>query len=373
MNLTTEQAAAAELITEWIASDRQEFTLAGLAGTGKTTMISLMISEGKISPAMTLTPTGKAAQVLREKGVNAETIHSAIKLFIEEKWNVGRQKVEPKFEDAVKATVGAGDLVIVDEASMVDKKLADDLRATGVRIIWVGDHGQLEPVGEDPGLMENADVKLEQIMRQASGSPILRLALKARTGATLRSLRTEAYKGQVEFYGRQQAEGIAQVCDDRGFDQIIAWTNKERRAINAAVREQRGNGGDIPEPGERIVILKNDKSLGLYNGQHWEMVEVSDHAGGTFFGSIECCSTGRVIEDLVFWDKTFGRELSREDLDNRPRRVVEADFAYCITAHKAQGSEWPAVLVVDPWKSQGMERWRYTSVTRASTMLGVIG
>lgn len=371
ITLTEEQANAAALLSEWIASDRQEFVLAGLAGTGKSTTLGHLISTGELRPAITLTPTGKAADVLRGKGVRAETIHSAIKLFRAERWNKEKNKLEPVFEDG-DAEFGPGDVVIVDEASMVNTELAEDLRATGARIVWVGDHGQLEPVGGDPKLMQNADVMLEKVMRQAETSPILRLAHGVRGGKTLAQMRTDAYRGEVNFYGRARPADVARIADEGGYDQIICWTNKERRMINSATRSLREHVSDVPEVGERIIMTKNDRTLGVYNGQQYYVKEVGEHFGDHVTLEVESVDTGRTIR-AMFWSVLFDREPTLEDVQARPRRVLEADFAYAITAHKAQGSEWPAVLVSDAWKRQGMERWRYTAATRAAELLGVVG
>lgn len=67
-------------------------------------------------------------------------------------------------------------IIIVDEASMLDHLTNIDLRRYKVPILYVGDHGQLQPIGTDPGLMANPNFRLEQIHRQAWGNPIIRLA-----------------------------------------------------------------------------------------------------------------------------------------------------------------------------------------------------
>lgn len=370
ITLTAEQSAAAALLAEWVESDRSEFVLAGLAGTGKSTTLGSLITAGKLNPVATLTPTGKAADVLRRKGVNAETIHSAIKRFRAERWNEERKQVEPVFEDG-DAEFGEGDVVIVDEASMVDLHLAEDLRATGARIVWVGDHGQLEPVGPDPRIMAEADVMLEAVMRQAAESPILRLAHKVREGASFKEMTTDRYRGDVNFYRGGRAARIAEIADRDGYDQIICWTNKQRRSINAATRDRRGHVGETPCVGERIIMTKNDRTLGVFNGQQYYVVAAGEPIDGRVEMTVESCDTGRTLT-ADFWTVPFDRQPEREDVDNRPKRVLEADFAYCITAHKSQGSEWPAVLVCDPWKREEMERWRYTAATRAAERLGVI-
>jgi exodeoxyribonuclease-5 len=149
--LSQDQANALRRIGAWYRSKSSPFlTLGGYAGTGKTTLIAylrraLTDYDADVSVAF-CAYTGKATRVLQEKlreqkvmrrGDSVSTIHSLIYTTEDApggvpKW-IRREKVER-------------DLIIVDEASMVDKAIWDDLLSFGVPILAVGDHGQLPPV-----------------------------------------------------------------------------------------------------------------------------------------------------------------------------------------------------------------------------------
>ena len=141
-------------------------------------------------------------------------------------------------------------------------------------------------------------------------------------------------------------------------DQILCGTNKTRHAINAAVRRERGLGDWLPAAGERLVCLQNRHGLGLLNGTIWIVLQAV---------------TGRGRET--------GREMVKLDLASEEgfvefglpvdRFFEYFDFGYALIVHKAQGSEWDSVMLVDESRVFGNEadRWRYTGITRASRRL----
>src|SRR5438045_2820909 len=140
MDLSADQQEAFEDISRFIEAshvDRRFFTLHGLAGVGKTTLMAKVIEE---YPGLTLTAfTGKAASVLRARvGVSVTTLHSAIYDFrgmAEDEFEAGKKNpiFTPKGEPL------PGRVVLVDEASMIGGKVANDLLDTGARIIAAGD------------------------------------------------------------------------------------------------------------------------------------------------------------------------------------------------------------------------------------------
>ena len=108
------------------------------------------------------------SQVLRQKGVeHAQTIHSLI--YVPEEVPVPERKTRPdgsvfdatttKLVFTLRDQIDC-EGVLIDEASMVSSELYDDLRTYCVPLVFVGDHGQLEPVGDDPGLMREPDYRL---------------------------------------------------------------------------------------------------------------------------------------------------------------------------------------------------------------------
>jgi exodeoxyribonuclease-5 len=176
-------------------------------------------------------------------------------------------------------------------------------------------------------------------------------------------------------------------------DQVICGFNDNRRKINIELLRRGGFEGTYPTRGsEKLVCLKNDKQRGLFNGMPVALAEVHDEGHEKYFRAkvLVADESGRFTEERgeakiykgYFESAVDGNEQRIEaDRDFRAReRLVELDWGYCITAHKAQGSEWNKVLVVnDGWglgRKGGEDlhrRWLYTAVTRASKRVAVVG
>ena len=153
-----------------------------------------------------------------------------------------------------------------------------------------------------------------------------------------------------------------------GVDQILCGTNVTRRRINEAVRARDGRTTWYPEPGERLVCLVNQHQQGLLNGSVWI-------ARGTAFGRSRYSK-----EPLIRVD------VEPEDGGGLPQQIVVPiasfdkcfDYAYALTVHKAQGSQWDNVVLIDEsWVLERVcgiatVRWLYTGITRAAKQLTVI-
>lgn len=335
ITLTDEQANIAKELSK---TTKQVNTLGGLAGTGKSTIVSHLIKELKGYAACAF--TGRAAEVLRSKGIEASTIHSLI--------------YTPRTIDGDITFIKKPCLdccgVIVDEASMVGKTIYEDLLSFGVPIIFVGDHGQLEPVGEDVYLMANPDYKLETIHRNAGD--IALFAHHLRDGKP------------AETFHKSEMVNIINKADCKPHileaDQIICALNSTRVAINKFVRELKGIKTDEPLPGDRIISLRNSRKLGIYNGTQGEIQAIR----GTKL--VLSTSDNKVV--VPFCESTFNKE--RQDNFNYRSKVHPMDFAYAITAHKSQGGEWDTVMAVEQvcplWDHR---RWAYTVASRAKKKL----
>jgi exodeoxyribonuclease V len=146
---------------------RKEFTIFGLAGTGKTTVATHL--AGGMDNAFLCAFTNRAASILSAKaGVSACTLHSI--LYAEPTKTLDEDgRVQLHFDarnhrpDAL-----CGYVIFVDECSMLDVRLVQDLRRTGAKIVFLGDPGQLPPVGGDSAITR-ADFTLTEIHRQAAG------------------------------------------------------------------------------------------------------------------------------------------------------------------------------------------------------------
>ena len=275
VKLTHEQEEAVNGIVDRALSREPFSTLGGYAGTGKTTVIREIVEN--LPRYAVCAYTGKAASVLRSKGLNASTIHSLIynpyeypvmepdpdnpKKERHKKDSNGNLVYEVGFALKDKVDVPAHG-IIVDEASMVNDDLYKDLQKFNVPLIFVGDHGQLEPVGgNDVGLMKNPMFKLEEVHRNAG--EIAHFAEFLRNGGESSQWELEEHctGEQVDVF--RKSELTYRTFE---FDQLICAFNNTRVSRNRQAREMMGYNPDHPEIGDRVIILKNDREQCLYNG-----------------------------------------------------------------------------------------------------------
>lgn len=347
--LTSEQQEAVDAAVA--AIDRNElYKIGGYAGTGKT-HIAKYIAE-KIPGCLACAFTGKAAYRLSQKGLPASTIHQHIYEY-HEKAKAGLRFFK---KDDVE-----GDYFIIDEGSMIPRDIWTDLVSFKKPILLLGDPGQLEPIGADPRLMHKPDIVLEKIHRQAAESGILQFATDIRLGLWHKN--RDPYPDVEIHHGAH-----ATVKDLRWADIMICAFNRTRIRINATYRRLQGYE-DYVEEREKIIVLRNNHQFGVFNGQILTVVGLKGGDGDKKGIIRAICRTDddREIE-LPLWADQFGaapiKDWNRHD-------VVLADYGYCITCHKSQGSEWDKVVVIDEqcpdlWDAA---RWRYTAVTRASKEL----
>jgi len=375
MILSEDQSVALDKIMDWIGTDKQVLTLGGLAGTGKSTLVDT-IFRNTLTRISVCAYTGKAAHVLRTKGLKeAQTIHSLIYQPVDTCPKCGQQierdeealHVRPTCPRSacdfsvsettfVKVRSLRADLIIVDEASMVSQRLHDDLLSFDKQILYVGDHGQLEPIGNNPNLMRDPEIRLEKIHRQAEGSDILRFAHAVRNHEMPKSTGPNA----VVLEAHETPLDIA------NFDVVLCGLNTTRVDINSEIRKARGYTSDLPEPGERVVCLRNSKKHGIFNGMIAEIVRVRINRMSRPTIDI-LLDDGGTRCGLPFDPEQFGAEKIRE---NSSRNVELFDYGYCLTCHKSQGSEYDSVLVLE-WihRETSASRWRYTAATRAKKRL----
>lgn len=290
--------------------------------------------------------TGKAANVLRKKGMNeSSTIHSLI--------------YKPYFENGHVYFNLTDELpykgLVIDESSMVSEDIYKDLKKFRVPIIFVGDHGQLEPVGSKFNLMEKPDIRLEQIHRNAGD--IAKFAEHIRMGKTAQSYRST--EGKIEFKRRSSIECLMDV------DQVICAYNKTRVKTNANIRSELGYTG-VVNIGERVMCLRNNKRLGLFNGMQGTVTNLYEGKHRRQYMNFEF--DGIHFKDVWYDPKCFGKE--KADIDHTRDSPNPFDYAYCITAHKSQGDEWENVMVIEQkCKKWDHRRWAYTAASRAKNGL----
>lgn len=399
--LTEEQQRVYDVLIDWLKNGtdkKSHIVVGGYAGTGKTYLISQLKKNLNKKIAL-VSFTGKASSVLKQKifeaGINPAntyigTIHSLIykpitkysvelKMFVVVDW-------ELKYPEEIDY-----DLIIVDEASMVSRELWEDLRFYKIPIIAFGDHGQLPPVGSEFSLMKNPDLFLTEIHRQALESPILKLSKFVRiTGMIPNNVMFGPGVVKVSWNLGQTRELWESV--DFGLDTIVlCGFNKTRVALNNDIRKRRGFNKILPYPGEPIICLKNNRDIGIMNGEilnlMWLHPSDLSNSIGIYKSVLNNHTTTEPIECLLS-KKCFGKDLYDLTPDKQEAKIFRKvskdnecpilffDYGYVTSVHKSQGSEWDRVVLFEQrtkmWDDEYYKKWLYTAVTRAKNKLLII-
>jgi len=382
ITLTDEQQAAVDLVTARFKAQELMTRIGGYAGTGKTTLIQA-IRASLNEPLIVCAYTGKAASVLRSKGIDdACTIHSCIYKVAEVLVVdpvTGKKSYKTDWVRKSRDELTAKGFII-DEASMVGKELLDDLQAFGLPLIAVGDPGQLPPISRnDVNLMERPDFVLERIHRQAAESGIIRLATRIRT--------EPGYYRHIEALESEDVyiASKGQVRHDATADAFICGFNKTRVALNMGVR-QRAKRESMLEVGERIICLGNDRFFGLFNGLMGVVKEIHGFEPKDCYPRNGDKFQTTVYRAMVHWDgrdapnltplSTYAIAREKPEQDAIQAHYASAaviDYGYAITCHKSQGSQFDRVVVINESapKLWSQERWLYTAVTRAAKTLAL--
>lgn len=401
IELTKGQTQALEALRAFVAGPGGTFYLAGVAGSGKSTVLGEAVRIGVLPPHGTAwcAPSWKAAMVLRSKAGddvamrNATSFHSVVYsapttepqcencgVWKEDEYE-GCEAGAHKWVRALRFDVDSedsknmsGGILLVDEASMLTRKMLEDAQLRGwSHIVLIGDTYQLPPPTPPSPELRSAlagrapDVELTEVMRTALDSPILRLATDVRENGWVR------LPAGHPLLSRKGGKA----------DVIITGTHKTRVQMAQAVRRQMGLSAlALPRKGERLMVCANYRNLGIYNKTE-----------------ITCASDGESISKDVWkaqisFSADGGRTLREDEFPLHRNGLVdpnahkspewegsaEADrrlrvwLAYAITGHSSQGSEWQNVGIVNEagvFRDEA-SKWLYTVVTRARENLWVM-
>lgn len=396
---TPGQVEALNALNAWHRGHKQFFYLAGYAGTGKST---LMTSERVVDMlggnVVYAAPTHKAAEVLREKlrkkniVAQVDTLHRLVyrppveMLKCEDCPAQARPGHDlsggtddcrhpriahvPLFRDAKvykhSHPLHNAEYVVVDEVSMMRRDIMDELLALPVRVIGVGDPFQLPPVEGSAFISRYAaDAELNEVTRTALDDPILNLAMRIRTEELTDVPPEDPARTPI-------AELVVEHPDDIMF---ITGTNASRHFINVDQRRQRFGYGpsDLPRAGEPIVAKFNYPQYGVTNGAPIFTLEEDARPcrDDSRFILVKVNGARRLAWRMGFTEPdSIARWRGMKPKDRQ--EAMQLHFAYALTAHASQGSEWPIVVVTKPLRSGSpldQARWLYTAVTRAQKKL----
>ena len=376
----TQQAAVAAVAAHGVS------VLTGGPGTGKSRTVAAVVAmaAGQGLTVALAAPTGRAAKRLEElTGVPATTVHRLLGA------QGGARASDPAGGAGAPPPRGAAesawvftrneewpldaDLIVVDEASMLDAELAAALVEAcpdGARLLLVGDPAQLPSIGPGRVLADIIDsgavpvTELSRLYRQRDGGVIARLATAVR-GGTLppvdspdREVVVLAARSSADAAHRVMqliTDSIPRALGIPAADvQVITPVHKGPAgtiALNQALKERLNPGPGAHggfDPGDRVVSVANHADAGFSNGEVGTVVGRGEGGLQVAFPGAPVCVPDKFLSDL------------------RP--------GWAVTVHRAQGSEWPAVVAVFPAEAAGMlsRPLAYTALTRAQRHLSVV-
>ncbi len=419
-----QQDAALVAVARWLADPNspQVFRMFGFAGVGKT-KLARHFGQGVDGTVLYGAFTGKAAYVLRQMGCpDASTIHSMIynskELSREKLRDLERSLVElraelkdeiedapqleleggppqftaeeqvdnhprvldlvdkvkrerealsrPMFTLDTESVVKDAKLIIIDEVSMVDGQMGEDLESFGTKILVLGDPAQLPPVYGAGFFTEGIepDVMLTDIHRQAEGNPIIAMATRVRNQE---ALAVGSYGDSLVAERSSIDETHAQVTD-----QILVGRNKTRHASNRRMRALHGWTDTLPVAGDKLVCLRNNHDRGLLNGAIWFVDDVGMIEDERVFMTLHPEDDGTPLDVEAHTQYFLGQGEALPWWERK--NAEEFDYGYALTVHKAQGSQWDDVLLFDESHCFRADKWRwlYTGITRAAERVVVV-
>ena len=377
------------------ATESGVLIITGGPGTGKTTTINFILKffEEAGEEILLAAPTGRAAKRMSElTGFEAKTIHRLLEVN-------GGSGESGGFERNASNPLEA-DVIIIDEVSMVDISLMHALLSAiipGSRLILVGDSNQLPSVG--PGrvlqdLIESkacAIVELKKIFRQAEQSSIVRNAHKINCGE---HILLDNKNQDFFFLKRYDADIILNVVLQLIMEKLPKYVEAKQHEIQVLTPMRKGllgvdrcnkilqmylnpksdkkteieYGDVIFREGDKVMQIKNNYQI------EWEVLnryQIPLERGiGIFNGDIGFIQKidQRLEQMTILFDENKTVAYSFKQLE-------ELELAYAITIHKAQGSEYPAIVIpLLPGPRMLLNRnLLYTAVTRAKKCVTLVG
>lgn len=427
VKLNSQQEKATSLIENWFnneTSSEQVFILTGYAGTGKTFLVNYVINNIlKLDKDLVqfIAPTGKAASVIIQRGNDACTVHRLIYDITTEiiKTKVDGKTVKTKkMSFRKKISIPPYKLIVLDEVSMVDSHMMEDLLSFGIPVLACGDPGQLRPVAGNNSYIKKSKFTLTEIVRQSENNPIIQLATRARNKLPI----LEGNYGNVLVLNKHKIPDEIMRKFLTSADQVICGKNSTRKELNNLIRRYLGHDTKLPDDGEKLictannweVYLDNDLQYNLVNGtigycKNFKKLSSTDYLSTLEFQAEYLndetepivCDSGIFEKDEYEYDmheratlyangdyktkKDIKKNKSISDFSKYLLSIAENpaiddcqinhfEYGYAISCHKSQGSEWNIVVLFDESYVFGSDapNWLYTGITRAKEKLIII-
>lgn len=374
-----------EAVNFYKNSSEQVFQFTGPPGTGKSVVLSEILKRLNL-PLTVVAPmafTGAAAIVMRMKGlVNAKTIHSWLYEPVEVPLldDSGRPimdnylnrpittiKFIPKDLSGIK-------LVIFDEGWTVPASMKKHILSIGAKIIVAGDPDQLPPVADSPAFFTTGKIyRLTQIMRQATGSPIVYLANRAINNLPI----------HTGIYGN-----VLVITEDELSNEMLRYSpvvlcgkNITRDHYNEHIRTNiLGFRGDLPQMGEKLICRHNNwaidrQGISLTNGLTGIVLnspDVSGFNGKSFKFDFAPDIAPNIIFNEILADYRYlnATKHQRDDIKNNGYYKDNLfEYGYTQTVHLAQGSQWSHGIYLEEYIRPDINNHlNYTALTRFSQM-----
>lgn len=342
LNLTKGQQEGADAFFDFLNSDSDTFALSGSAGTGKTFLLGqlcdrvmpeykatckLMGVEPQFDEIIFTATTNKAAEVLeRSIGRDATTVHKLLKLKVREDFKTGKTYItKTDGTRPIKRTI-----VVIDESSMVDTPLYTILlaMAEGSKLVFVGDHAQMAPVGEEISpVYQHVDPKyhvtLTEPVRNADSQPLMDLCDQLRDSVETNVFHPiDPVPGAIEYLnddGMNAAFKEYFLSGEEGRARVLTYTNSRVQFFNQGLRAMRGKPLDF-QKGDVLVVASAYAQKGaiLNVEREVEVLGISQHVEDGGYHNMGIMGESLLYREIEVQALTGARAIVKGRIPEKP-------------------------------------------------------
>ena len=373
------------LINWYKRGDSQIYVYSGPAGSGKTTvaLYALELMGISLSNVVAVALSGKAVNVLANSGLPAQTIHSLIYtpsiVVCKDENGIpitkpdGSYKTKPTFvlKERLPENIK---IIVVDELSMVSDEIMSDILSFGIPVIGMGDINQLPPIFGISSYMLRPNYFLTQIMRQAENNPIIKISQDI--------LHNRPFV--LGEYGSSRIIRKVPMKENliHDYDIILCARNTTRDYLNDTIRMDLQGKTREPYLGDKVICRQNNRDRVicgrfLSNGTVG-YIDYIDRPSITK-NKITVDFSPEYNSSETFCNLDIDRQYIKMDYLDRKEYGMSSyekfEYAYAITTHLSQGSQYQRVLYFDEPFGGGQDvikKLRYTAITRAITSIDIV-